>query len=214
MSAEIAQLDEETLKSLRLGPHSTSSDDAPALDVLGRMEKKGVPTAEVITDVESWLKENKVEVDEAHRRVQENFRKYKLVESSLQSQREKVGENEPEFEQGRALLDKLVEAVKNPDTEWPLTIQYPIADQVYAHATIDKTETLFVLLGCNTMVELTIDETEKMFEKNLTGIQTLTTQLSEEIDFIKDQITTSEVNLAHLFNYKVALKKAQAAEQK
>ena len=34
--------------------------------------------------------------------------------------------------------------------------------------------------------------------------------LTEEINFVKDQITTTEVNMAHLFNYNVNLKKTAA----
>lgn len=36
-------------------------------------------------------------------------------------------------------------------------------------------------------------------------------EISKELDFVRDQITTTEVNIANVYNYGVQLKKAAAA---
>uniref|UniRef100_A0AC34FY46 Prefoldin subunit 3 n=1 Tax=Panagrolaimus sp. ES5 TaxID=591445 RepID=A0AC34FY46_9BILA len=162
------------------------------------------------TDVEEYLKENKLSIEEAQKRVDTNYRKYKLVEQNLTAQKEKIEENEPEFAVGRELLAKMKEALEDPDYEWPMEITYPLAEQIFAKAHVDKFETLTIVLGNGSFADVTIDEADKMFTKNLNDINRLTTQLGEEINFIKDQVTTSEVNVAHLYNYNVILKKAAA----
>lgn len=35
-------------------------------------------------------------------------------------------------------------------------------------------------------------------------------ELNAELDFVKDQITTTEVNMAHVYNYGVQMRKANA----
>uniref|UniRef100_A0AC35FJ39 Prefoldin subunit 3 n=1 Tax=Panagrolaimus sp. PS1159 TaxID=55785 RepID=A0AC35FJ39_9BILA len=162
------------------------------------------------TDVEEYLKENKLSIEEAQQRVNTNLRKYKVVEQNLTAQKEKIEENEPEFAVGRELLAKMKEALEDENYEWPMEIQYPLAEQIYAKAYVDKFETLTIVLGTGSFADITIEEADKMFTKNLNDINRLTSQLAEEIDFIKDQVTTSEVNVAHLYNYNVNLKKAAA----
>lgn len=200
-------LDPVTYSYLKLDRPGQSQE---TLDVFQRMQKKGVPTADTITDVDGYLKEHKLTIEEAQKKVEEDFRKYKIVEANLTSQREKLRETEPDFLRGRELLTKLQEALANPDYEWPMEVRYPLADQVFSTAYVDKTDTIYILLGCQTMAEVTVDEADKIFSKNLVDINKLKNDLSEEINFVKDQITTTEVNMAHLFNYNVNLKKAAA----
>jgi prefoldin subunit 5 len=57
------------------------------------------------------------------------------------------------------------------------------------------------------MLEYEYEEAMELLSKNLKSAETNLAGLSEELDFLKDQITISEVNLARLHNYSVAQKK-------
>lgn len=89
------------------------------------------------------------------------------------SQREKLKETEPDFLRGRDLLTKLQEALGNPDYEWPMEVRYPLADQVYSTAYVEKSDTIFILLGFQTMAEVRVEEANTIFLKNLKDISKL-----------------------------------------
>ena len=57
------------------------------------------------------------------------------------------------------------------------------------------------------MVEYTFEDALKLLNKNLTNAQLKLKSTEEDINFIKDQITTLEVNMARVYNAGVYLKK-------
>ncbi len=50
------------------------------------------------------------------------------------------------------------------------------------------------------MVEYTYDEAIKLLYKNLHNAETKIKETEDDINFLKDQITTTEVNLARIYN--------------
>jgi hypothetical protein len=58
------------------------------------------------------------------------------------------------------------------------------------------------------MLEFEYDEAVELLTKNLKAAETNLAGLNHDLAFLKDQITITEVNLARLHNYSVALKKA------
>lgn len=62
-------------------------------------------------------------------------------------------------------------------------------------------------LGANTIVELTFDEASDLLRANLANAESSLSQITEELAYIKDQKTTTEVNVARVYNYSLALKR-------
>ena len=71
-------------------------------------------------------------------------------------------------------------------------------------------------LGANLMVEYTYDEAIKLLGKNLANAELKIKETEDDMDFLKDQITTTEVNLARIYNQGVlnAKKKKEEEAQK
>lgn len=61
----------------------------------------------------------------------------------------------------------------------------------------------------NVMLEYSIDEAEALLKKNLEDSRHALLQLETDLDFLKDQITTTEVNIARVYNYDVRARKAK-----
>ncbi|CAF1403896.1 unnamed protein product, partial [Adineta steineri] len=61
-------------------------------------------------------------------------------------------------------------------------------------------------LGANVMLEYPIDEADVLLNGNQKTAQTTLTKVDEDLDFLRDQITTTEVNMARLHNWAVKLK--------
>lgn len=66
------------------------------------------------------------------------------------------------------------------------------------------------------MVEYDFEEAIKLLERNYENATFRLQQTDEDLNFLKDQITTTEVNIARIYNQGVALKSKQDAikEQK
>ena len=56
------------------------------------------------------------------------------------------------------------------------------------------------------MLEYNYDEAKTLLTKNLESAENTLVSLSSDISFLKDQITTSEVNIARMHNYNVKLR--------
>jgi len=70
-------------------------------------------------------------------------------------------------------------------------------------------------MQANVMLEYTIDDARELLDKNLKSAERGQTELSGELEFVKDQITTCEVNIARIYNWGVQKRKQTpgAAEQ-
>ncbi|KAI1711158.1 prefoldin subunit domain-containing protein [Ditylenchus destructor] len=182
------------------------------LSVEERMERKGIPKAPVLENVEEYLAEKKMNVDEATENVKEDFRKYKMVEESFIAQRDKMAESITDYKKSLAAL-KMLEEQKKADRN-SVEITYKLDENIYSKAVVDDFSKVCVWLGANVMVEYGLEEAQEMLSKNLENIEKVNTDLEEELDFIRDQITTTEVNVAHLYNHNVQQKKLITAANK
>lgn len=64
-------------------------------------------------------------------------------------------------------------------------------------------------LGANTIAELTFAEATDLLKTNLINAHSSLAQITEELAYIKDQKTTTEVNVARVYNISLALKREQ-----
>jgi prefoldin subunit 5 len=88
-----------------------------------------------------------------------------------------------------------------------VSCHFELADSVYANAKIQKENTVLLWLGANVMLEYTYAEADALLTKNLSNAEVTLKSLDEDLAFLKDQITISEVNIARIHNYNVQLKK-------
>ena len=63
------------------------------------------------------------------------------------------------------------------------------------------------------MLEYTYDEALELLTNNFTNAKETVESLDTDLDFIKDQITTTEVNIARVYNQDVREKRAKKEER-
>ena len=90
--------------------------------------------------------------------------------------------------------------------------KFLLSDQVYAKAEVPPTSRVCLWLGANTMLEYDIDEAEELLVKNLGDAKSSLEKLEDDIDYLRDQITTTEVNMARIYNWNVKNKKANGED--
>ena len=82
-----------------------------------------------------------------------------------------------------------------------MNTNFLLSDNIWAKAKVPNTSGKVGLwLGANLMVEYTYKEAVVLLGKNLASAEAKIKEVDSDLDFLKDQLTTTEVNLARIYN--------------
>jgi len=168
----------------------------------------GIPKAEFVENVEEFLKkEQHPTAEHALRDLGEMLSKYNFMDTSLQQRKAKVTSQIPEFKNALGLL-KMLKAKKEASED--INTTFLLSDDVFAKARIPPTEKVCLWLGANVMLEYELDEAEQLLSNNLSSSEAILKEVVSDMEFLRDQITTTEVNMARVHNWNV--KKVQTSK--
>ena len=168
-----------------------------------------IPQAVFIDNTEAWVE--KYGGDELIATMNELYQKYKFMEQQLIRGRESLRVKTPD-------IRKTLEAVRmlkdKHEKNEGVTTNFLISDNVWAKATIpNDTGKVGLWLGANVMIEYSYEEALALLERNFKNAEIRIASTEEDLNFLKDQITTTEVNIARCYNQTVANdQKKKAAE--
>ena len=97
------------------------------------------------------------------------------------------------------------------DSDKSLSTQFMLSDQLYVNAKVPTTSKVCLWLGANVMLEYDIEEAEKLLQKNLSTAESSLEGLADDLCFLRDQITTTEVSKARVYNFDVKRRQQQKA---
>merc|ERR1712156_1120963 len=66
-------------------------------------------------------------------------------------------------------------------------------------------------LGANVMLEYTLDDAEELLTKNCESAEKSLKQIAFDLDYLRDQMTITEVTMARLYNWDVKRRKEKKA---
>ena len=143
--------------------------------------------------------------------MNELYQKYKFMENQLIRGRESLRVKTPDI---RKTLEMVRMLKDKHDKQESLQTNFLISDNVWAKATIpNETGRVGLWLGANVMVEYSYEEALSLLERNMSNAEIRLKSTEEDLNFLKDQITTTEVNIARCYNQTVHNnQKAKAAE--
>ncbi|XP_797937.1 prefoldin subunit 3 [Strongylocentrotus purpuratus] len=167
----------------------------------------GIPEAVFVEDVDSFMQKPQNESAEVVlKRLEEQHQKYKFMEMNLLQKKRRLRGQIPDI---RTTLDIVKHLQSKQGSEDELKTQFLLSDQVYAKASILPTKKVCLWLGANVMLEYELSDAEALLSKNLKAATESQTQVDLDLDFLRDQYTTTEVNMARVYNFDV--KRRQAA---
>ncbi|MDI1485026.1 MAG: peptide chain release factor 1 [Ramalina farinacea] len=113
-------------------------------------------------------------------------------------------------------LERSLETVRflkrrKPDSD-PIDATFELNDTLYARARVPPTREVYLWLGANVMLSYPIEEAETMLEGKLSGAQQTLKNCEEDLDFLREQVTTLEVATARVYNWDVTMKRKEKAE--
>uniref|UniRef100_A0A8C5P4T9 Prefoldin subunit 3 n=1 Tax=Jaculus jaculus TaxID=51337 RepID=A0A8C5P4T9_JACJA len=154
----------------------------------GRRLHLGIPEAVFVEDVDSFMEQpgNKT-ADTVLRKLDEQYQKYKFMELNLAQKKRRLKGQIPEI---RQMLEMLKYSTNSMET------RFVLADNLYCKASLLPTDKVYLWLGANVMLEYDIDEAQALLEKNLSTATKNLDSLEEDLDFLRDQFTTTEVSMA------------------
>lgn len=170
---------------------------------------RGIPYAPFVDRVEDYVS-SREEVEPTLRKFQEMISKYQFMEMNLQKRASGLKEKIPEIQK---TLDTVQFLQLRKDDDEPIETTFELNDTLYTKAQIPPTEEVFIWLGANVMLSYPIDEAHELLQGKLsTATQTLQ-NCEEDMDFLKEQITTMEVALARVYNWDVVQKRKEKTEE-
>jgi len=115
--------------------------------------------------------------------------------------------------QSQSLLSQCkCEAHKVQPNSDPIETTFELNDTLFAKALVAPTEEVYLWLGANVMLSYPLPEAETLLESKLSAAQTSMTNCEEDLDFLREQITTLEVATARVYNWDVAMRRKEKAD--
>lgn len=130
--------------------------------------------------------------------VDELLSKYRLMENSLRMKQQRMDAALEELESSISAVERVqMNSKQNVET----CFDYELGDTMYGSATIDADCAKVCLwLGAGVLVEYPFDEAVEFLKAKTEDRKQDLKQCSHDLIFVREQITTMEVNMARLYN--------------
>ncbi|KAM0466325.1 hypothetical protein ACHAPV_001284 [Trichoderma viride] len=183
-------------------PVVSGKDDAPT-------NPRGIPYAPFVDKVEDYVS-TRDDVEPTLRSFQEMISKYQFMELNLQRRMTGLREKIPDIQK---TLDTVQFLKLRKDATDPIETTFELNETLYAKANIPPTEEVYIWLGANVMLSYPIDEAETLLTSKLSAAKTSLSNCEEDLDFLREQITTMEVATARVYNWEVVQKRKEKVEE-
>ncbi|XVE82290.1 hypothetical protein DITRI_Ditri15bG0136600 [Diplodiscus trichospermus] len=151
---------------------ASSSSESPKTTT----ERRGIPGAQFVEDVETYLSQTGLDVNSALAFLQERLQQYKLVEMKLLAQQRDL----------QALI-----------------ADFEVSEGIYSSARIEDNDSICLWLGANVMLEYSCKEATSLLKRNLENAKASLEVLIADLQFLRDQVTITQVTIARVYNWDV-----------
>jgi len=174
-----------------------------------------VPTAKFLEDIDKVIEEQGG-TSAVFQALEQLYTRYKILDSSLTRQKKSFQEKIPDLTNALQVISWLQQqrpTVPSQETgssasEEETETTFELADNIYATAIVTKKDpqVVYLWLGANVMVEYSLEEAESLLKENLDGARDKIQQLEKELSFLREQMTTTEVNISRVYSKHLKIK--------
>eukprot|EP00795_Rhopilema_esculentum_P017842 gene17842-9547_t len=170
------------------GGETVTSGSLPA-----KKRHRGIPEAIFLEDVDDYMQcQEGISTEGVLAKLDEQYQKYKFMEVNLVQKRHRLKSQIPDI---KTTLDAIEYLKARTDAPEPVNTQFLLSDQLYVNAVLPATKTVCLWLGANVMLEYDINEAESLLTKNVETAKESLGEVENDINFLRDQITTTEVSI-------------------
>ncbi|KAL9081570.1 MAG: hypothetical protein Q9159_007248 [Coniocarpon cinnabarinum] len=175
----------------------------------GATNPRGIPFAPFVEKVEDYVS-SRAETEATLKNFQEMISKYQFMEVNTQRRLSGLKEKVPDIEKTLDMVRFLRR--RKPDSD-PLEAAFELNDTLYAKAHVPYTDEVYLWLGANVMLSYPIPEAYELLETKLSGAKLKMADCEEDLDFLREQITTIEVATARVYNWDVTQRRKDKADK-
>ncbi|KAI0129146.1 prefoldin subunit [Xylariales sp. AK1849] len=175
----------------------------------GGTNARGIPYAPFVDKVEDYVN-SREEVEGTLRQFQEMISKYQFMEMNLQRRVAGLNDKMPDIQKTLETVRFLKTRTEESD---PIETTFELNDTLYAKASIPPTDEVYLWLGANVMLSYPIDEAETLLDAKLSAAKQSFANCEEDLDFLREQITTMEVAIARVYNWDVVQKRKDKEDE-
>lgn len=84
-----------------------------------------------------------------------------------------------------------------------LIADFEVSEGIYSRARIEDADSVCLWLGANVMLEYPFDEAKALLQKNLENAKASLEVLVADLQFLRDQVTITQVTIARVYNWDV-----------
>ncbi|XP_077218336.1 prefoldin 3 [Tasmannia lanceolata] len=171
-------------------------------------ERRGIPAASFVEDVQTYLTQSGLDVTSSLAFLQERLQQYKLVEMKLLAQQRDLQAKIPDIEK---CLDIVTTLQAKKGTGEALIADFEVSEGIYSRAQIEDTDSVCLWLGANVMLEYSCEEANSLLQKNLENAKASLEVLVADLQFLRDQVTITQVTIARVYNWDVHQRRSRQA---
>uniref|UniRef100_A0A0D6R7C1 Prefoldin subunit 3 n=1 Tax=Araucaria cunninghamii TaxID=56994 RepID=A0A0D6R7C1_ARACU len=168
--------------------------------------RRGIPAASFVEDVHTFLTSTGSDATSALNTLQERLQQYKLVEMKLLAQQRDLQAKIPDI---KKCLETVETLQAKQHTDEATIVDFEVAEGIYSQARIEATNSVCLWLGANVMLEYSCDEAIDLLKKNLENATSSLGAIVEDLQFLRDQVTITQVTIARVYNWDVQQRRKQ-----
>lgn len=178
--------------------------DKGTIELGDKKSYAGIPEAEFVEEVDSYMaRPENSSVEEVLKKLDSQHAKYKYMEFNLLLKKKRLQNKVPELKRSLSMIEKLQTQSEEFNT------QFLLSEQVFAKAKMQPTKTVYLWLGANVMLEYTLEDANDLLINNIQSAEKNLEYVNHDLDFLRDQFTTTEVNMARVYNWDVKRRQAE-----
>ncbi|KAI9296799.1 Prefoldin, subunit 3 [Neoconidiobolus thromboides FSU 785] len=170
---------------------------------------RGIPKAPFVEEVEDYMSVEGRNADKVLREFSEAISKYRFMEANMLQRKQGLDSKIPEIQKSFDMVNYLIGKQESDDK---INVNYELNDTLYAKATIEPTNSIYLWLGANVMVEYNLEEAHSLLKAKLELATRSKDNATQDLEFLREQITTMEVNTARVYNWDIIKRREAKAK--
>ncbi|KAL3641881.1 Prefoldin subunit 3 [Castilleja foliolosa] len=171
-------------------------------------ERRGIPAAAFVEDVQTYLTQLNLDVNSALAFLQERLQQYRVVEMKLLAQQRDLQAKIPDIEK---CLDVVATLQAKKGTSEAIIADFEVSEGIYSRARVEDGQSVCLWLGANVMLEYSCEEATTLLQKNLENAKASLEVLVADLQFLRDQVTITQVTIARVYNWDVHQRRLRQA---
>ncbi|KAK3720643.1 peptide chain release factor 1 [Vermiconidia calcicola] len=180
-----------------------SGKDAPT-------NPRGIPFAPFVENVQEYVS-TRADVEGVLKNFQEMISKYQFMQANTERRLAGLKDKIPDIQKTVATVQFL--RARDPDAE-PLETTFELNDTLYAKANVQTPQEVYLWLGANVMLSYPLPDAETLLEDKLTAARSSLSNCEDDLDFLREQITTMEVATARVYNWDIGERRKEKGDGK